>query len=209
MKTLNWPATSIPEGTLGRKSDLETALYARGLILPGEPILLEKLDAEANTVTLAAAIEPGMRAVSITVRSDTGVSGFVLPGDRVDVNEFIEEEPGQSAATLGGEAVRVNSRLIARPILKNVKVLAIDQTFEPGSGRGAPVEHGDAGSNTGWCVAPWCSRRSGQPWFGAHRACREGRSHYRSESRSGTAQGGRSPRSSPPCNNSKCARNQW
>jgi len=132
VKALNWPTESIPEGTLGNPSDLETALYARGLILPGEPILREKLDAEGNMVTLAAAIEPGMRAVSVTVRSDTGVSGFVLPGDRVDVNEFFEAEPGQSPATLGGEAVRVNSRLIARPVLKNVKVLAIDQTFEPG-----------------------------------------------------------------------------
>ena len=130
VKTLNWPTESIPEGVLTNAADLSEILYARGLILPGEPIMFEKLDAAGNLLTLAAAIEPGMRAVSITVRSDTGVAGFVLPGDRVDVNEFIQREPGQSASSYGGDAVRVTADLIARPVLKNVKVLAVDQTFE-------------------------------------------------------------------------------
>ncbi len=130
VKTLNWPTESIPEGVLTNAADLSEILYARGLILPGEPIMFEKLDAAGNLLTLAAAIEPGMRAVSITVRSDTGVAGFVLPGDRVDVNEFIQREPGQPASSYGGDAVRVTADLIARPVLKNVKVLAVDQTFE-------------------------------------------------------------------------------
>ena len=130
VKTLNWPTESIPEGVVTDAADLSEILYARGLILPGEPIMFEKLDAAGNLLTLAAAIEPGMRAVSITVRSDTGVAGFVLPGDRVDVNEFIQREPGQSANSYGGDAVRVTADLIARPVLKNVKVLAVDQTFE-------------------------------------------------------------------------------
>lgn len=132
VKTVNWPADSVPEGVVEDASALSEILYARGLILPGEPIMLEKLDAEGNLLTLAAAIEPGMRAVSVTVRSDTGVAGFVLPGDRVDVNEFIQREPGQSAASYGGDAVRVTADLIARPVLQNVKVLAVDQTFDSG-----------------------------------------------------------------------------
>lgn len=132
VKSINWPADSVPEGVVEDASALSEMLYARGLILPGEPIMLEKLDAEGNLLTLAAAIEPGMRAVSVTVRSDTGVAGFVLPGDRVDVNEFIQREPGQSAASYGGDAVRVTADLIARPVLQNVKVLAVDQTFDSG-----------------------------------------------------------------------------
>ena len=132
VKSVNWPADSVPEGVVEDASALSETLYARGLILPGEPIMLEKLDAEGNLLTLAAAIEPGMRAVSVTVRSDTGVAGFVLPGDRVDVNEFIQREPGQSAASYGGDAVRVTADLIARPVLQNVKVLAVDQTFDSG-----------------------------------------------------------------------------
>jgi pilus assembly protein CpaB len=130
VKAIQWPSESVPEGVLASTSELAEILYARGTILPGEPIMLEKLDAAGNLLTLAAAIEPGMRAVSITVRSDTGVAGFVLPGDRVDVNEFIEREPGQSASSYGSDAVRVTSDLIARPVLKSVKVLAVDQTFD-------------------------------------------------------------------------------
>ena len=132
VKTINWPADSVPEGILSNTSELDPVRYARGLILPGEPIMREKLDESGNLLTLAAAIESGMRAVSITVRSDTGVAGFVLPGDRVDVNEFIERDPGTSASSYGREAISVSATLIARPILRNVKVLAVDQTFESG-----------------------------------------------------------------------------
>ncbi|HBT37216.1 MAG TPA: Flp pilus assembly protein CpaB, partial [Hyphomonas sp.] len=130
VKAIKWPSDSVPEGVLASTEELSEILYARGPILPGEPIMLEKLDAAGNLLTLASAIEPGMRAVAITVRSDTGVAGFVLPGDRVDVNEFIQREPGQSANSFGSDAVRVTSDLIARPVLKRVKVLAVDQTFE-------------------------------------------------------------------------------
>lgn len=132
VKPIKWPSDAVPDGVLSDKADLADVLYARGLILPGEPIMREKLDQASNLLTLAAAIEPGKRAVSITVRSDTGVAGFVLPGDRVDVNEFIQREPGQSTRAYGDEAVRVTADLIARPVLKNVKVLAVDQTFESG-----------------------------------------------------------------------------
>ncbi|RAN32630.1 Flp pilus assembly protein CpaB, partial [Hyphomonas pacifica] len=97
VRSVEWPTNALPEGVLRGAADLETVRYARGLILPGEPIMAAKLDEASNLLTLAAAIEPGMRAVAITVRSDTGVAGFVLPGDRVDVNEFIEKEPGNTA----------------------------------------------------------------------------------------------------------------
>ncbi|RAN34267.1 Flp pilus assembly protein CpaB [Hyphomonas pacifica] len=130
VRSVEWPTNALPEGVLRGAADLETVRYARGLILPGEPIMAAKLDEASNLLTLAAAIEPGMRAVAITVRSDTGVAGFVLPGDRVDVNEFIEKEPGNTATYQDGDQVRVSGKMIARPVLRNVKVLAIDQTFE-------------------------------------------------------------------------------
>lgn len=131
LKRVEWPENIVPEGTLSDSDALPEKAYSRGLIVEGEPVNLSKLDTSGATLTLAGSIKPGMRAVSIVVRSDTGVSGFVLPGDRVDVNEFIPREGRGNSYARGDEDMRISGDLIARPVLKNVSVLAIDQTFEP------------------------------------------------------------------------------
>ncbi|WP_081813173.1 Flp pilus assembly protein CpaB [Hyphomonas sp. CY54-11-8] len=131
LKRVEWPENIVPEGTLSDSDALPEKAYSRGLIVEGEPVNLSKLDTSGATLTLAGSIKPGMRAVSIVVRSDTGVSGFVLPGDRVDVNEFIPREDRGNSYARGDEDMRISGDLIARPVLKNVSVLAIDQTFEP------------------------------------------------------------------------------
>ncbi|MFN7180193.1 Flp pilus assembly protein CpaB [Hyphomonas sp.] len=126
VKEVDWPLQSVPEGALRNISDLGPKAYSRGMMVPGEPLLLPKIDTTGAVLTLASAIKPGMRAVSIVVRNDTGVSGFVLPGDRVDVNEFmdLDESKGQV------EGARVSANILARPVLRHVKVLAVDQTFD-------------------------------------------------------------------------------
>jgi pilus assembly protein CpaB len=63
--------------------------------------------------------------VSIVVRNDTGVAGFVLPGDRVDVNEFVPLKIEGSTP----EDARISANVIAKPVLRYVTVLAVDQTF--------------------------------------------------------------------------------
>lgn len=126
VKEVEWPERAVPEGALQNVSELGPKAYSRGLIVPGEPLLLPKIDTTGSVLTLAAAITPGMRAVSIVVRNDTGVSGFVLPGDRVDVNEFMSLEDAGSRP----EGARVSADILARPVLRHVKVLAVDQSFE-------------------------------------------------------------------------------
>lgn len=125
VKEVDWPERSVPEGALRNVSELGPKAYSRGLMVPGEPLLLPKIDTTGSVLTLAAGITPGMRAVSIVVRNDTGVSGFVLPGDRVDVNEFLSLEDAGSR-----EGGRVSADILARPVLRHVKVLAVDQSFE-------------------------------------------------------------------------------
>lgn len=126
VKSVDWPERNVPEGALKNVSELGPKAYSRGLMVPGEPLLMPKIDTTGSVLTLAAGITPGMRAVSIVVRNDTGVSGFVLPGDRVDVNEFMELEDA------GGrpEGARISANILARPVLRHVKVLAVDQSFE-------------------------------------------------------------------------------
>ncbi|MGA1342207.1 MAG: Flp pilus assembly protein CpaB [Hyphomonas sp.] len=126
LKATEWPAGAVPEGALKKVSELGPKAYARGLMVPGEPLLAAKIDTKGPVLTLAAAITPGMRAVSIVVHNETGVSGFVLPGDRVDVNAFKSPEDGASRLDCG----RVSADSLARPVLRHVKVLAVDQTFD-------------------------------------------------------------------------------
>jgi pilus assembly protein CpaB len=69
---------------------------------------------------LAAALGPGMRAVTVPVSAKTGVGGFVFPGDRVDMmlTQTIEgNDDGQSLKT-------------TETILRNLRVLATDQSTE-------------------------------------------------------------------------------
>jgi len=125
VKEVEWPERAVPEGALRNISELGPKAYSRGLMVPGEPLLEPKIDTTGSVLTLASAITPGMRAVSIVVRNDTGVSGFVLPGDRVDVNEFMELEDAGARP----EGSRISANILARPVLRHVKVLAVDQTF--------------------------------------------------------------------------------
>jgi len=125
-----WPADAIPADALRSFDELAATAYARGLIVPGELLMRTKLDETGSVLTLAASITPGMRAVSVVVGNDTGVAGFVLPGDRVDVNEFVSLVESGRASARDGE--RASGDVIARSVLRNVNVLAIDQTFEAG-----------------------------------------------------------------------------
>ncbi len=127
LKLVDWPESAVPEGALRDVSALGEKAYARGLMVPGDLVLAAKIDTTGSVLTLAAGITPGMRAVSIVVGNDTGVAGFVLPGDRVDVNEFIERGDVSGPP----EGARASANMIARPVLKHVKVLAVDQTFDP------------------------------------------------------------------------------
>ncbi|KCZ99871.1 putative Flp pilus assembly protein CpaB [Hyphomonas polymorpha PS728] len=124
----DWPENAVPAGALRAVSDLGEKAYSRGLMVAGEPLLAEKIDMTGSVLTLAANIQPGMRAVSVVVSNDTGVAGFVLPGDRVDVNEFVEEKDARAAP----EDARRSANVLAQPVLRGVKVLAVDQTFESG-----------------------------------------------------------------------------
>jgi len=124
----DWPASAVPPGALRAVTDIGEKAYSRGLVVAGEPLLAGKIDTTGSVLTLAANIQPGMRAVSVVVSNDTGVAGFVLPGDRVDVNEFVEAKDARAAP----EDARRSANVLAQPVLKGVKVLAVDQTFESG-----------------------------------------------------------------------------
>ncbi|UDF03749.1 Flp pilus assembly protein CpaB [Asticcacaulis sp. AND118] len=87
-------------------------------ILPNEPIIARKVVRADAGGFMAVMLAPGMRAMAVPVSVESTAGGFILPGDRVDILVSSEvQNNGQSTH-------------IARPVLRNVKVLAVDQTVE-------------------------------------------------------------------------------
>jgi pilus assembly protein CpaB len=91
----------------------------RNPITAGQPVTQGSLVAPGDRGFLAAALGPGMRAVTISVSSKTGVAGFIFPGDHVDLLLT------QSVAGKGGAD---SSELkTTETILRNLRILATDQ----------------------------------------------------------------------------------
>src|SRR5689334_25296359 len=72
------------KGQNANPSDL-LGTVVRSEITAGQPITTGSLIKPGERGFLAAALGPGMRAVTVPVSVTSGVAGFVFPGDRVDL----------------------------------------------------------------------------------------------------------------------------
>lgn len=90
----------------------------------GEPLLTASLTAAGKGNVLAAAMEPGMRAMAIKVSAESMVGGFISPGDKVDV--ILSYQVKLSGDEKDTAAAKVDKHA-SQTILENVNVLAIDQ----------------------------------------------------------------------------------
>lgn len=118
-----WPKELVQEAYfLDGQADMNKLLgtVVRYPITAGEPVTQGALVAPGDRGFLAAALGPGMRAVTVPVSATTGVAGFVFAGDRVDL-VLTQQINGQGE----GEALRT-----AETVLRNLRVLATDQTVE-------------------------------------------------------------------------------
>lgn len=106
----------------GAKADFIGAVV-REPILAGEPIVGRKIVRAGDSGYMAAYLEPGMRAMAVSVTVETAAGGFILPGDRVDVLLTRELNLGNAGAPESSRA-----RFASSTVMQNVKVLAIDQT---------------------------------------------------------------------------------
>ena len=91
----------------------------RHAVTAGQPLTRGALVGPNDRGFLAAALGPGMRAITVPVNASTGVAGFVFPGDRVDV--VLTQNVG------GGED---ESLKVSETIVRNVRVLATDQRID-------------------------------------------------------------------------------
>src|SRR5882762_445068 len=130
-----WPAATASNNFIRRNERPEatkevSGSIARAPFLAGEPIREPKLVRANGSGFMAAILPTGMRAISTDISPETGAGGFILPNDRVDVIlSKREKNPDRSGPdTISSEI-----------ILKNVRVLAIDQAPKEKDGQNAVV----------------------------------------------------------------------
>jgi len=131
VKLVKWPVDSLPKGIythpptetedgkpgvflFPKDSDkLRSVLRTMEL---GEPVLALKVTAPGRDAGITSRLSVGMRAFAIKVDVSSGVSGFLRPGDQVDVF-WTGSTPGRSS---GGN--------ITKLIETAVRLIAIDQS---------------------------------------------------------------------------------
>ena len=121
-----WPADAANSSFI-KKSDRPDAIkdfvgaIVRSPVAAGEPIRDSKVVVAKNGGFMAAILPRGMRAISLDVAPDTGAGGFILPNDHVDVVLTHRDKAAEKATGV--------EKFISETILRNVRVLAIDQTI--------------------------------------------------------------------------------
>lgn len=122
-----WPKDLIEQAYYLKSGVPATKLsgtVVRYAITAGQPLTQGALVQPGERGFLAAALGPGMRAVTVPVSAQSGITGLVFPGDRVDV------VLSQSVVG-GGEGQPLK---VSETIVRNMRVLAIDQQTDKVAG---------------------------------------------------------------------------
>ncbi len=117
-----WPEELVQDAYfLDGEADMSKLLgtVVRHPITAGEPVTQGSLVAPGDRGFLAAALTPGMRAITVPVSAQSGVAGFVFPGDRVDMVLT------QTVSGVEGTELKASET-----ILRNLRVLATDQSTQ-------------------------------------------------------------------------------
>lgn len=120
---IRYPEASLPPGAFRTIEELfpngdEKLRVVLRPIEPNEVILPVKVTSPGEDAGLTQRLAQGMRAFAIRVDVSSGVSGFVRPGDRVDVYWSGVANVGQRRQDL------------TRLIQSSVKIIAIDQSAD-------------------------------------------------------------------------------
>ncbi|HEY4546555.1 MAG TPA: Flp pilus assembly protein CpaB [Pedomonas sp.] len=127
LKWQPWPEDAVheayvPEGA-SSVSDM-TGKVVRSAFLAGQPLTKDAVVGPQDRGFMAAVLTPGMRAITVSISSTSGVAGFVFPGDRVDLVVTHQVERGEARALQVSETV-----------IRNVRILAIDQAVASEAGQ--------------------------------------------------------------------------
>lgn len=118
------PPERVPAGAILETSDAKIGLpgsLVRKFVDTGSPVTLQDILRPRDRGFLASVLAPDSRAISIKVDEESGVSGLIRPGDNVDVvltQVFEKADPAR--------------RALSETVLRNVRIIAIDQEIVQG-----------------------------------------------------------------------------
>ena len=126
VKRVRWPVSAIPQGAFTSEEDLfpddgEELRSILRTLEPDEAILNVKVTRPGEDAGVSSRLAPGMRAFAIKTDVSSGVSGFLRPGDRVDVYW----------------TGRSNDANITKLIHANMRLIAINQSAD--EDRNSPI----------------------------------------------------------------------
>jgi pilus assembly protein CpaB len=141
-----WPETSNFAGAIIRAGTQkpEEALKGRvkRAVAKGEPVLTSLVIEDSKTSFIAGTIGAGKRAITINVNAQSGLAGFLNPGDAVDVILTYDVKIPNDDKIRESAALVVN-KYASETILENLRVLAVDQDTkktEPKTGKTVTLE---------------------------------------------------------------------
>ena len=116
VRAVAWPSDALPPGAFAGMDQIfppgeDGVRTVLRVMERGEPLLAAKVTEPGADAGVAATLTPGMRAFALRVDVMSGVSGFLRPGDRVDVY-------WTGSGAQGG---------VTRLIHANLPLIAIDQ----------------------------------------------------------------------------------
>jgi pilus assembly protein CpaB len=139
-----WPEGGLDKsyivmgGVPPRTPETFAGWVAKNPIVGGEPISEAKIIAPGNRGFLAAVLRPGMRAISVPVTITSGISGFIFPGDQVDL--LLTYSVPVTATAGDKDKKETYQHKAAQTVLRDIRVIAIDQRLESKPGE-AVVAH--------------------------------------------------------------------
>lgn len=113
-----------------RKPEEFVGAVVRHTITAGQPVTDGGIVRPGDRGFLAAVLTPGMRAVTVPVTATSGLAGLVFPGDRVDLIMTVKQQ-------LRNADNFADTRFLSHTVLRNIRVLAVDQKTENTSGEAA------------------------------------------------------------------------
>jgi pilus assembly protein CpaB len=124
LKVVKYPTGAVPAGAFHAVNEILTPgapprVTLRALI-ENEPVLPTDLVGTGGRQTMASTISQGMQAISVRVNDVSGVAGFALPGDHVDVLLTRAVVQGMTAQT----------SWITQVLASDIKVLGVDQVAD-------------------------------------------------------------------------------
>jgi pilus assembly protein CpaB len=114
LRMAQYPKDAVPEGAY---ASIDSVVGQTTKVFMGarEPVTAIKMSSRGGGLSML--VKPSMRAASLEVNAVSGVSGFVLPGDRVDVLVTVDPR-------------NMNEDATTRTVLQNLEVLAAGQKTE-------------------------------------------------------------------------------